>query len=426
MALTARQISSLATGKPTRVSDGKGLYFVVPKFGEPYWALRYIIRGQRRQMSLGKYQDLSLADARHEAETQKKLVREGQDPLLLKERSKWANISTISELFADWYKEELVKRLKHPNIPKRIFTQNIEPVIGRSPVGDVTPLDIREVIRRVVESGRPSIANDTLMYMKQLFRYAIKMDFTLHNPAAAFTISDAGGIENSRDRVLSPHEIEHTFKVFRENIASFGRDNYLACGLILVLGVRKSEMCNATWAEFDLERGVWELPKERSKSGRPLDIPLPAQAINWLEELKVRSHGSEYVFPARRASSRPHMGPDTLNRAISKLFGREAGRKKQPPNIMGEVQHFTVHDLRRTFRSLAAKLNVPGEVAERCLNHALKGVEGIYNRHDYYQERVEAHQKVADFVEPLVSDAPVAKRNVVNIKDHVSPRAAQK
>ena len=96
------------------------------------------------------------------------------------------------------------------------------------------------------------------------------------------------------------------------------------------------------------------------------------------------------------------MGPDTLNRAISKLFGREAGRKQQPPNKMGDLEHFTVHDLRRTFRSLAAAEGVPSHVAERCLNHKLKGVEGIYDRHDYFEERRLAHQRVADAVTALV------------------------
>lgn len=86
------------------------------------------------------------------------------------------------------------------------------------------------------------------------------------------------------------------------------------------------------------------------------------------------------MFSARRASKRPHMGPDTLNRAISKLFGREPGRTVQPPNKMGNLQHFTVHDLRRTFRSLASSAGVPSHVAERCLNHSLKGVEAIYDR----------------------------------------------
>ena len=97
------------------------------------------------------------------------------------------------------------------------------------------------------------------------------------------------------------------------------------------------------------------------------------------------------------------MGSDTLNRAISKLFGREPGKKQQPPNLMGELEHFTVHDLRRTCRSLLAAEGVPGHFAERCLNHKLKGVEGIYDRYDYFDERKVALAKVADLVGPVIN-----------------------
>lgn len=109
-----------------------------------------------------------------------------------------------------------------------------------------------------------------------------------------------------------------------------------------------------------------------------------------LEELKVRAFGSDYVFPNRRSSKNLHMGKGTLNRAIAKLFGMEPGRKKQPPNVMGDIEYITIHDLRRTSRSLLASLSVPPHVAERCLNHKLKGVEGIYDRYDYFEERENA------------------------------------
>tara|TARA_Y100001951_G_scaffold101437_1_gene106329 strand:- start:4822 stop:5397 length:576 start_codon:yes stop_codon:yes gene_type:complete len=113
------------------------------------------------------------------------------------------------------------------------------------------------------------------MYMKQLFRHAIKLDLTLNNPAAAFTVDDAGGVESSKDRILSKEEIHYAFSVFHTHINSFGRDNYLACCLFLVLGVRKSELCEAMWREMDLTTGVWDLPKERSKTGVPISIPFP-------------------------------------------------------------------------------------------------------------------------------------------------------
>ncbi|WP_362910820.1 tyrosine-type recombinase/integrase [Alcaligenes faecalis] len=153
----------------------------------------------------------------------------------------------------------------------------------------------------------------------------------------------------------------------------------------------------------------WSLrPKRlRSKRGQPAPEGNSAVAQDGAErtltnELKVRAFGSAYVFPNRRASKMPHMGSDTLNRAISKLFGREPGRAVQPENKMGDLEHFTVHDLRRTCRSLLASLGVPGHVAERCLNHTLKGVEGIYNRHDYFNERREALELLARKLAPLM------------------------
>ncbi|WJJ93618.1 site-specific integrase [Neopusillimonas aromaticivorans] len=171
---------------------------------------------------------------------------------------------------------------------------------------------------------------------------------------------------------------------------------------MVLLGVRKGELTEAKWIEFELKDKVWRLPKERSKSNVAIDIPLPDLAIEWLNELKVRACGSDYVFPNRRSSNMPHMGKDTLNRAISKLFGREPGRAVQPENKMEDLEHFTVHDLRRTCRSMLASLGVPGHVAERCLNHKLKGVEGVYNRHDYFDERREALSLLANRLYPLI------------------------
>lgn len=402
--MTAKQVAALAkSGEPTRKSDGKGLYFVVPDSGAPYWALRYSGNcGKRKQMTLGQYPGMSLADARSEAEVFKRDLRQGVDPLIAKQRQKWTGITSVDDLFEDWYKNDLASRLKHHHIPARIYRKEIKPVIGEFKIQDVTALDVREIIQRVRDSGRLTVANDTLGYMKQLFKHALKLELTSNNPAAPFTINDAGGLEKTRKRALDLNEIEKVFEVFRSNLNSFGRDNYLLCCLFLVLGNRKSELCEAPWSEFDLEESVWHIPEWRVKTGIAISIPLPRQAMTWLSELKVRSMGSEFVFPARRRSNLLHMGPDTLNSAISKLFGREAGRKVQPPNVMGDIKHFTVHDLRRTFRSLAASVGTPNHVARLCINHRQGGVDGIYDRYEYFDERKIAHQKVADLVSPLV------------------------
>jgi integrase len=401
--LTTKKVESLIKGNSGKYSDGGGLYIAVPKSGLPFWFLRYSINGKRREMTLGKYANLSLAEARAEAAMQKKqLVVEKVDPLFLKQRAKQHKLQTVDDLFTDWHKGN-VKRLKHHNIPERVYRKDIAPHIGAAAPNKVVARDIQYIIESITESGRPTTANDALLYLKQLFNHGIKLDVVGANPASAFNVSDAGGIEQSKDRALTFEELTQVFKVFRENKDSFARENYLACALLLTLGVRKGELTEVSWQEIDLEAGIWELPKERSKSGVGITIPLPELCVTWLKELEIRAAGSPYVFPNRRSSKNPFMGADTLNRAITKLFGHEAGKKKQPPNKMGDIKHFSVHDLRRTCRTMLAQLGVPGHIAERCLNHKLRGVEGIYNQHDYFEERKEALVLLADKLESITN-----------------------
>jgi integrase len=196
------------------------------------------------------------------------------------------------------------------------------------------------------------------------------------------------------------------FKVFHDTADQFTRDNYLAAALLLTLGIRKGELIAAKWSEFSGDGTLWDIPKERSKTDEAITIPLPPVAVGWLEELHMRACGSEYVFPSRRASKRRgYISDDTLNHALAKLFGQKVRPGDPPANKLGEagIEHFTVHDLRRTCRSLLAGAGVPGHVAERCLNHKLKGVEGIYDRYDYLDERREALQKIADLLTPIIN-----------------------
>lgn len=388
--LTAKAVQSLIkAGGVGKFGDERGLYLKIPSKGEPYWMLRYTAHTKRREITLGKVSIVSLAEARSLAEDVRKKVLAGDDPIAERKLNRPVELTTVNELFEDWHKD-LVKRLKYPGIPERVYRKDIAPTIGRLALSKVTPLDVRSIIQKITANDRPTIANDALLYMKQLFNHGIKLGLVQSNPATAFKVNDAGGVEKSRERALNLEEIAHVFKVFREHSDSFSRDNYLACALLLLLAVRKSELTEAPWSEFNLKDKKWFLPKERSKSGVGIVIPLPSLAIEILEELKVRAWDSPYVLPNRRVSKSQHMGKDTLNRAIAKLFGIEPGKKKQPPNVMGDMEYFTVHDLRRTSRSLLALLSVPPHVAERCLNHKLKGVEGIYDRYDYFDERKEA------------------------------------
>jgi integrase len=169
----------------------------------------------------------------------------------------------------------------------------------------------------------------------------------------------------------------------------FSRENELTVRLLLMLAVRKQELIGARWEEFDLDGAVWHLPAERTKTSAALDIPLPRQAVENLRELHRLACGSDYLLPARKAQARmlPHICESTINVALAKV---------RP--LMPESAPFTTHDLRRTARTHLAALGVDAHIAERCLNHKLKGVEGIYNRHDYFEERKDALDRWAKFL----------------------------
>lgn len=401
--------AKLKSGQPGKFTVDRGLYFRVSEEGNGFWMLRYSINDKRREFVFARYgrppEGMTLAEARLESARLRSLVNQGIDPAAEKKRTQLITLTTLNDVARDWL-GECRKRLENPHIPERVYRNDISPAIGELSIDRVTALDILGIIRRINESGRPSIANDALHYCKQIFNHGIKLGLLQINPSLAFTIKDAGGIEQSRDRALTIAELKTVFRVFRKHSDVFTRENYLSMAILVILGVRKGELIAATWNEFDLSAKTWRLPPNRTKTSAEIIIPLPDQVITWLHELKIRSVNSAYVFPARRASKRrEYISDDTLNHALAKLFGLKVDAKKNPlPNYLGEagIEHFVIHDLRRTCRSLLAASGVPSHIAERCLNHKLRGVEGIYDRYDYFEERREALKILADQISPCV------------------------
>lgn len=394
----------IKSGKKSRKPIGDGLYIRTQSDRKAYWEVRYSLNGKRRFIRIegGAYPQMTLADAKIQNALIKQQILNGIDPLAERVRATEETIKTVNDLFDDWYMD-VEKRLKHPSIPKRIYTKEVQPLIGELTLDQVNPRDIRAILHRVAKSGRMAIANDTLMLCKQLFRHGVKLDLINFNPAEAFSTQDAGGVEKSRTRALTFQEIDTVFSIFRENHHTFTRENYLACALLVCLGVRKGELIAAQWSEFDFDKMIWKLPSNRSKTGTAITIPISPVLIDILNELKVLSCGSLYLFPSRRKSKRrEYISDDTLNHALAKLFGQKVNTKGETfENVFKsrEIEHFTIHDLRRTCRSLLSELKVPSHIAERCLNHKIKGVEGIYDRYDYLDERREALTRLANNLE---------------------------
>jgi integrase len=402
MKMNNAQLKAMLKAKKVgKFNVDRGLYFRVTEEGTAFWIVRYTINKKRREMTLGRFgrppEGLSLANAKLEAAIVRSQVSNDLDPIAEKKRSPLFDLKTVNEVAEDWLKT-CDKRLENPQIPRRIYRKDISPSIGELSVDKVNPRDILGIIRTIAESNRPTIANDALIYCKQIFNHAIKLDLVEYNVALAFNSKDAGGIEKSRTRSLSFDELEIVFCAFEENSAQFARENYIASLLLVCLGVRKGELIAAKWDEFDFNNLIWCLSSDRTKTKQEIKIPLSIKLKPFFDELKIRSCGSDYLFPARRASKRrKYISDDTVNHALTKLFGNSGDKKKvSSPNLLGDagVKHFVIHDLRRTCRSLLAELRIPSHIAERCLNHKIKGIEGVYDRYDYFDERKEALSKL--------------------------------
>ncbi len=383
----------IRAGKPIAgKSDGDGLTFTLSAKGTASWVFRYRLGGKQRELTIGNYPTITLKKARELANEARTKVAQGIDVAREKQEQRiaLAAAGTVKQLCDEYYERTVLGRVKRPDIIKGMLDNDLIPKLGRLRIAEVKPIDVDAMIRGIVDRGALIMANRVLTTTKAVFDYAIRRHWIEQNPAAAFRRVDAGGEERARNRALSEDELILLMKALREAGPVFNT-YYLAVKLLLVTAVRLGELIEAPWSEFDLEdeHPVWRLPASRVKTGkdmanRDFTIPLPVVAVEWLQEIKRTSVASEYVFPARRRMGKPTMSPATLNWAMGE--------------VKHGLEHFTLHDLRRTARTHLARLGVAPHVAERCLNHKLPGINDTYDTHDYLGERRLALNAWADLL----------------------------
>jgi integrase len=412
---TDKNLRAWLNAGPVDKMIGDGLIFVASEAGarrgKASWILRYRFGGRQREKVLGRYPDISLKDARELARRDRALLQQGIDVSAVKRQEKLraADMHNVAGLGKIWFERYIAGNYKHPQVVERVLRRHVYPVIGKLPVEEVRPVHIDTVLTKIVVGGAPTVANDAMRHMFRMFHFAVKRKWIDSNPVYGFKISDAGGTEIPRQRWLNREELTALAEAMRATL-NFGRINELATWLLLALCVRKMELLSAKWSEFDLEQGIWRLRPNRTKTNIGIDIPLAPQVVEWLEEVKVFACGGEHLFPARRLihmkngaprSNRfQHVSPDTLNVALKRL-------------PMSDIEHFTVHDMRRTARTHMAAIGVDRFVAERALNHKLRDVEGTYNQYDYFDERKNALHRWATMLGAISRGEPY---NVVSIR----------
>lgn len=361
--------------------DGKGLYLHVSKSGAKSWLFRYMMAGgKRREMGLGPYPSVSLAEARQKAEECRKLTAGGKDPLeAWKAEKQAAQIEAARQMTFRQCAEAYIethrstwKNAKHAYQWPQSLGTFVYPVFGDCPVQDV---DVSLVIQALkpIWRTKTETAIRTRGRIERILDWARVSGFrTGENPARW-----RGHLDQLLPAPSKIAKVEHHAALPYAEIGDFmrqlreqGGTAAKALEFTILTAARTGEVIGARWEEIDFAAQVWNVPADRMKAAKPHRVPLSAAALDLLRGLHSVSDGP-YVFPGGRR------GKPLSNMAMLVLL-RRMGR--------GDL---TAHGFRSTFRDWASEQTAfPREVAEAALAHVIESkVEAAYRRGDLIEKR---------------------------------------
>jgi integrase len=353
---------------------------------------------------------------------------------------------TVRQLFDRWAETELAPRSRADgtrtgrkdggDFARKQFERRVFPVVGHIAVADLRKADLLAVLDQAKRDGLLRTCNMLLTDLKQMLRFAATREVVETNVLDGVTKRDAGGIEASRERALSPAEI--TELAARLPTARMHRRSELAIWLILGTACRAGELAGAAWAAdrgqearlreearaadvklgfVDLDARTWEITE--TKNQRPHTIHLSAFALDCLTELwQLRELGTSWVFPGTDRTL--PVCVKSLAKQLSDRQRREdqrmQHRAKNTSALLLPGGRWTPHDLRRTAATLMASLGVSGDVIDECLNHVIESrVRRTYIRDRRPAEQARAFEALGQRLRELTTGAGTAS-NVVPLK----------
>lgn len=376
--LNALQVAKLA--EPGYYCDGGGLYLQVSKTGSKSWIMRYTLDGKPREMGLGSFATFTLAEARQRATAQRKQLADGLDPLevkrvkVLARRMADANIITFDKAAAAFIEANSPawRNAKHGDQWRNTLATYASPVIGALPVSVITTAHVLRVLTPIWTT-KTETATRVRGRIEKILDWAKVQGYrTGDNPAAwrghlSEALPTPSKVADAGHHAALPWVEIGAFMVTLRAMQGAGAR---AMELIILTATRTSEVLNAKWTEFDLDAGLWVIPKERMKGFREHRVPLSVAALAVLDNAKAESTGGEYVFTGRKLAALSNMAClQTLKR-----MGRS---------------DLTVHGFRSTFRDWTAEATAyPRDVCEMALAHAVEDKsEAAYRRGDLIEKR---------------------------------------
>ncbi len=393
MALTDTAIrNAKGQAKPYKMGDAGGLFLLVQPSGGKLWRLKYRIDGVEKKLGLGTYPEISLVAARARRDEARKLIANGVDPAIEKQRAKMRAQADASNTFTDIALEYIKKREREGWTASTLskahyYLDHFKPTLGRFAVSDITPSDVLTVLKRAETKGNLETARRLLQFASQTFRYAV---------ATARLSSDP--TRDLRGALIAPKPKHYGALIEPAQVGALLRaiDNYdgnyltlFALKLAPHVFVRPGELRHAEWQEIDFEAALWTIPAGKMKMRKPHHVPLSRQALELLTGLRaIVGERKGYVFPSIRTTARP-MSENTINAALRRLGFTS--------------DEMTAHG----FRAMASTLlNESGkwhpDAIERALAHQdSDNVRAAYHRGAHWEERVKMAQWWSDYLDGL-------------------------
>lgn len=351
-----------------------GFGLMVTISGHHSFVIQY--RAGRRSHRMSLKPGLTLQEARREAKKLLGDVARGGDPLTERRRASAAREDTFRAIAEDYLKREPKRSTDQT---RAVLERCVFPVLGKRQISDIRRSDIVRLLDDIADERGPSMADITLAHVRRILNWHASRSDDYRSPIVR-GMARTKPSERARSRVLSDEELRAVWTA-AEAQSSGPWGPFVQ--FLLLSACRRNEA--AQMGRNELDGAVWTLPAPRSKNGREQILPLSPQAVSVLERLP-RIAGSKFVFTADGKHA----------------FANFSKAKASFDQACG-VTDWTLHDLRRTARSLMSRAGVTADVAERCLGHAIGGVRGTYDRHAYFDEKKHAFEALAALIERITN-----------------------
>jgi integrase len=379
----------------------RGFGVRVTASGSRAFVLNYRLRGKEHRFTIGTWPDWSVLKAVREARELRQRVDRGENPL--DSRTPTPKIKTVSEVFDDFmmrYVRNRERPLRSADQIESAFVRLVKPRIGKIGVYELRRSQIAELLDRIEDEAGPVQADRVRAYLRKAFSWYAERDDQFNLNAAFVRVKPrANPKERARARVLSDDEIRLMWPLL-DRAGTFGA----LVKMLLLTAQRRDEVAHMSRREVGAD-GVWTIPAGRYKTKKPNHVPLSVQA-RALVQAQPRIDGCDFIFPSRTKTPFSGFGKSkaALDRAILLKMQKHAPsgvKVEAPPN-------WTLHDLRRTAKTLMVRAGIRPDISERVLGHSIKGVEGTYDRYDYVEEKRDALERLAAAIDRIVSSATSA------------------